>query len=310
MVATPARNAQDLDVIIEQMAQEVVYHTSVAAAQQALLTAQGYSIGAAISGKHALMMRVFTSTCPDPPSVVAFRGTVLSKIDTLLSDANPKGIGTDQFGSNRALIEQTLRAAAQAGRVIVSGHSLGGALAQLVAGAFPSLVARVVTFHTPGIEKSDAASLHSYNQAHPGQAVLSDHYQLQDDLVQEMGKALTDGTIHQYKLANATLPDPLAAHCTYILADVALQKGRTLPARDHGRRVVFVKDLPSSSKKTTSLEKLREIAGTAVVGTADAVNEAGRAVTDAGKVVDKAGREIKKGVNEVGKVAQKVGIKL
>jgi hypothetical protein len=302
MNATPARNAQDLDVVIEQMAQKVVYHPAVDAAQQAFLTAQGYSIGAAISGKHGLVMRAFTSTRPNQPSVVAFRGTVPSNIDTLLSDANPKGIGTDQFGSNRALIEGTLRAAAQAGRVITSGHSLGGALAQIAAAAFPSLVARVVTFHTPGIEKSDAASLHKYNQAQPGQAILSDHYQLQDDLVGEVGEALTDGTIHQYKLENAKVTDLLATHTTYILADVALQKGRKLPAQDSGRRVVFVKDLPSSSTKPTSLEKLRKIAGTAVVGTADAVNEAG-------KVVDKAGQDIKRGVNEVGKVAQKLGIK-
>jgi hypothetical protein len=303
MSATPARNAQDLDVVIEQMAQEVVYHTSVAAAQQAFLTAQGYAIGVAMAGKHGLVMQVFSSKRPDQPSVVAFRGTVPSDIDTLLSDANPKGVGTDQFGGNRGLIEQTLRAVAKTGRVIVSGHSLGGAVAQLVAVAFPALVARVVTFHTPGIEKSSAASLHGYNQAHPGQAIQSDHYQLQDDLVEEVGEALTDGTIHQYKLTNAKATELLATHCTYILADVALLKGRTLPAHDKGRNVVFVKDLPSSSKKSTSLEKLRKIAGTVVLGTADAVNEAG-------KVVNDAGQGIKKGVNEVGKVAQKVGAKL
>jgi pimeloyl-ACP methyl ester carboxylesterase len=301
MVAT--RNAQDLDVVVEQMAQRVVYHTSIDAAQKTFLTGQGYSIGAAISGKHGLVMRVFTSTRPDQPSVVAFRGTVPSDIDTLLSDSNPKGIGTDQFGTNRALIEQTVRAAAEAGRVIVSGHSLGGALAQIVAGAFPSLVARVVTFHTPGIEKSGAAAVQSYNKTHAGQAILSDHYQIQGDLVPEVGEALTEGTIHQYKMENAKLTDLLAIHSLYILADLAAGKGRTLPAQDSGRKVVFVKDLPSSSKKSTALEKLREIAGTVVVGTADAVNETG-------KVIVKTGQEIKKGVNEVGKVAQKIGIKL
>jgi hypothetical protein len=273
----------DPDAVVEQMAQEIVYHAAVDSAQAAFMTAQDYAAGAAIHGSHDLVMRVFTPQREGLTAVVAFRGTLPSKTQTLLSDLDASGIGKDQLDGNRALIEKTLTAAAGGGRVTVTGHSLGGAVAQRAACGFPSLCGRVVTFHAPGIEAKTVAALRRWNAEDPSRAVASAHYQLEKDIVEEAGEALTDGTIHRYKLEDVGSLQLMELHSTYILADVALAHGRTLPAQDSGRRVVFVGDAPSTSKKTTPIEVLRASAGTVVDG---AVTAAQTAVKVESKVED------------------------
>src|SRR4051812_44837062 len=95
--AALAADAVLSDAIIEQMAQEVVYQDNVAADLAAFLTAQGYGIGPKLVGSKQLVMRVFTPHKQGLPAIVAFRGTVTSKVHTLLSDLEPSGIGKDQF---------------------------------------------------------------------------------------------------------------------------------------------------------------------------------------------------------------------
>ena len=83
----------------------------------------------------------------------------------------------------------------------VTGHSLGGALAQMAAARFPDLVAKVVTFQSPGIpremaQRVDQANAESKSQG-KGETVHSHHYQVNGDLVGKSGEALTSGEVSQ-----------------------------------------------------------------------------------------------------------------
>jgi pimeloyl-ACP methyl ester carboxylesterase len=81
----------------------------------------------------------------------------------------------------------------------VTGHSLGGALAQMAAARFPDLVAKVVTFQSPGISKGMAEQVKAANDkseaAGKGETVVSHHYQVNGDLVGKTGEALTEGQV-------------------------------------------------------------------------------------------------------------------
>ncbi|WP_017317863.1 lipase family protein [Mastigocladopsis repens] len=94
-----------------------------------------------------LAVTVFVS--PKGKPVVAFRGTEFGSGDLrdILSDVDPRGIGFGQFeGSKQALSAL----AAKYPSVTVTGHSLGGAIAQRYAAEFGA--GEVVTFNCTFIE--------------------------------------------------------------------------------------------------------------------------------------------------------------
>ncbi|BAY22455.1 hypothetical protein NIES2100_22180 [Calothrix sp. NIES-2100] len=115
----------------------------------------------------------------------------------VFSDANPLGIGFNQYISNQTSLEAWLRKVSQAenGAVIfrpnLTGHSLGGALTQLIATNYIGDLGKVVTFNSPGISflgtpkaninstthyitSSDVVSMAGLNYL-PGSYVLSDY---------------------------------------------------------------------------------------------------------------------------------------
>ena len=111
-------------------------------------------------------MRVFPATRAGSPTVVAFRGTVFKDIQSLLDDIDPKTVGGTAFKENRALIQKTLAQAAGTGRVLVTGFSLGGALAQRAAVEFPTLISRVVAFR-PARDPAQRGGASSPSRARP-----------------------------------------------------------------------------------------------------------------------------------------------
>ena len=286
-VAAPARadhpneaavRAGTFDRLLEQMAQEYAYQETIPEDERSFLEASGYSVGPRLSGTRALVMRVFEPLNRGGPAVVAFRGTVAKEAASVIDDLDSKGIGVTAFAENRALIDKTLRQLLTRGRVIVTGHSLGGSLAQLAACELPSLVGRVVTFHSPGIDAAEAKVLRRYNRAHAARAIPSTHYQMTWDVVSEAGEALTDGTIRAWALAGDD-HDPAKNHSTYMLADDALARGIVVPVHDDAsRRVIFVGDRGSATKKTTGIEHIREAVGLTADGAHQTIQKAGMIV--------------------------------
>ena len=89
---------------------------------------------------------------------------------------------------------------AAGGPVVVTGHSLGGALAQLAAAYFPSSVKRIVTFQSPAVDAAAADRVKQYNDQKPdGEKITSTHFRAEGDIVHTAGEKLTSGDVYTFQ---------------------------------------------------------------------------------------------------------------
>jgi len=127
---------------------------------QGLLNTVGYRIDRTFddpqTGFHALGL---VSLTPDKAPVLVFRGTNSIADDPSLTDKNT--IGLPQFQANKQAFGDWLNQVSQdttknPNRLPpdLTGHSLGGALAQLTAAEFTPIIGDTVTFNSPGISQA------------------------------------------------------------------------------------------------------------------------------------------------------------
>jgi hypothetical protein len=192
-----ARERRD-DVEMEQLATRFAYQGNPGSGEEHErsinderdLHAMGMVATTQIAGTRGFSMLVTTRRADAPGgrarSIVAFRGS--DDVDDAIDDTNPAGIGEQQYAANEALIVRTLTAIG--GAVDVTGHSLGGAIAQLVAARHPELVARVFTYQAPGIGRADVAGM---QRTAAGRAIRSRHHVVAQDVVHQGGEAHTPG---------------------------------------------------------------------------------------------------------------------
>jgi len=195
-------------LVFEQLAHTLAYEDSLSQTLKDDLFAWGYQKNARmIAGRHGLQFSCFMpddERAKDPyvrelhggkvRPVMAFRGS--EGEGDLESDLGEGGVGRSQWLTNEAKIRDHLSNLAGKGKVVVTGHSLGGALAQLTAAMYPGLVGEVVTFQSPGIPSSVVASLKTHNdKAKPRDEIASTHYQVEGDLIDEIGRAHTPGIV-------------------------------------------------------------------------------------------------------------------
>ena len=107
----------------------------------------------------------------------------------MLDDLNPRSVGHKQFYTNKDEIKQWLET--NKGAAVI-GHSLGGALSQLVTAEFPNLVKETVTFNSPGISRSIADDFNDH-QSREDVDVEVTHYIVSGDIVSLAGEAYLDG---------------------------------------------------------------------------------------------------------------------
>ncbi len=259
----------NVDAVIEQLAHGMVAK-ELDGRDEAFLAANGYEAMPIIRGVHEFVMRTFVPTQAGKPPIVAFRGTVPTKIQTVIADLDPTGIGMYQFNPNRALIDAQMAAAATHGAIVSAGHSLGGALAQIAAAAFPDRVGRIVTFQAPGVSRETAKKIVDHNEAHPEQAIESSHHRVSGDLVPMGGEALTPGIIHNHKMTggNVFQRNPLSKHTSMPLAQEEIAQGNDVPI--HGERgSVATGDVTTeedNAEKSQVVEHLRTGLGRLVYG--------------------------------------------
>jgi pimeloyl-ACP methyl ester carboxylesterase len=195
------------DAPYEQLAHRYVYQNDLSPTDIENLAKLGYQPQKMIHASQSLDMQLFVPMNDSGTPVLAFRGS--KEALDWIHDANPSGVGIAQFDENIKVIENLLRSV---DKVDVTGHSLGGALAQYTAVAFPEKVRRVVTFQSPGIPASRLKKLIEYN-AQSKNPIESTHYRNRGDIVDDAGEAFTPGEALTFDHAM----NPATAHTDYIL---------------------------------------------------------------------------------------------
>ena len=102
----------------------------------------------------------------DLAPVIAFAGTRPHLMGDILTDLEPEGVGHTQFHANKKLIASVkgIFGKKMLEHLVLTGHSLGGALAQMAAAYVFKDCKRIVTFQTAGISGHAATEFRSKAQ--------------------------------------------------------------------------------------------------------------------------------------------------
>ncbi|MFT4979738.1 MAG: pimeloyl-ACP methyl ester carboxylesterase [Myxococcota bacterium] len=249
------------DMIYEHLAHRMGYG-HISGGDRIMLEAWGYGEPEIITGRAGLSMTLFpladgpapqTAEGPRRP-VLVFRGTEPTELSDLLTDTDPAGVGSAQFQQNELLILDAMRDLSEQGKVDLAGHSLGGALAQIAACAYPELVGRVVGFQSPGIPSSIAHSVGAHN-ANSDHQITASYHLVDGDLVDNAGRARLPGTTYIHDNGSG---NPYSAHTSLMLASGAAHRSDGVEQHDHPDGVTRNSELGFS-------ETLRRGVGTALM---------------------------------------------
>ena len=197
-----------------------------------------------------------------PQPVIAFAGTNPKEKRDIADDTHSAGVGAYQFASNIGKVKAVIAEAG--GRVIFTGHSLGGALAQHGACNFPGSTIEVVTFQAPGISPEDVAKLEKYN-AIAEDKVESTHYRAEGDIAHAAGEKLTGGTVYEFQSVGVGWAGD---HLQFPLARLAAARGHLIEGIDPGEahdKLVRIKKSDSDSVKGDLANKIAEWGRMAIV---------------------------------------------
>ena len=145
--------------------------------------------------------------------VLAVRGT--NNFLGILDDGDPRGVGTTQFNANKEDVVNWLKDVGNTVNPHITGHSLGGALAQRFANSYSGQLGEVVTFNSPGIPKKETKSK-NFEKA--------THYITSGDIVSMSGGAFLSGTytLSSYlggALSPLAIPSELSKHSVAVIDD-------------------------------------------------------------------------------------------
>jgi hypothetical protein len=234
-------------------------HEEGAADLNPMLRANGFQENPTlIRGNDGLEMVVYH---PAPGSgnapVIAFRGS--QEAVDWVGDTDVDQVGDEQYESNRALIDQTMSELAtqypEQPRPELTGHSLGGAIAQRVAADHLDQAGHITTFQAPGITADQVERIEAYNREHPDTPIMADHFRAEGDVVPLAGEDHAPGTVHTTAVdpietpivgglagmaagpvagvAGATLTNAAQAHRAYLATPYALQTEEGRAALPH-----------------------------------------------------------------------------
>ncbi|MCG8422637.1 MAG: hypothetical protein MJE77_32375 [Proteobacteria bacterium] len=205
------------DIMYELIAHKIGYEDVIGERESELLELWGYQtqwvakINDAATGFFVGLIMP-DADHPDLVPILVFRGT--EGFRDVIADVHPFAVGHDQFSQNRQFVEQLISEAG--GRVDVTGHSLGGALAQHAAAAFPGSINRVVTFQAPGV---DASQARDFAEAADRPSVT--HHIAGGDLVDTAGEEHLDGEVFRHTPGGGPL-----SHTKFLLTSPELQERR------------------------------------------------------------------------------------
>jgi phage-related protein len=176
-------------------------------------------------GSHGFQAVLIMPLDPDGglKPMLAMRGT--ADLQGVLTDADPQQVGHHQFQNNKETIEAMIKMAG--GKVDITGHSLGGAMAQITAAHFTSAIGRVTTFQSPGINKETAKLFSENVKKSKGKGPEVAHHTVKNDLVSKAGQVNLPGTGYEHDLGQI---NPLEAHTSWTSGTA----GRRADRADYG----------------------------------------------------------------------------
>lgn len=223
--STTAEEIPNKHILFEYIAHHVVYQdvSSIKSSskQQNVLTKAGYSVSDIQWRKgpndfQACLIFPLKKSAHTILPILAVMGTNSGL--GFSTDLDVSQVGNSQFENNKQQIQELLGIAN--GKVNITGHSLGGTVAQIIAAHFTSQIANVVTFQSPGINKD---TLNKFKQTPAKDRPKSFHHIAENDIVDVAGGSRLPGTVYQHERPGIS---PLAAHKAFLFATPAFKEKR------------------------------------------------------------------------------------
>jgi hypothetical protein len=158
---------------------------------------------ALLSKASGLVVYYLIPTKDTAPKIIAFRGTEPTASD-IAADATPEGVGKSVFELHKKEIKSMLdkMTSSRGSKLVVVGHSLGGAMAQWTTAEFPGQINETVTFNSPGISREASKKFEKNSSAQKNKPEVF-HYVTRGDIVSTSGQTPLPGKVTMME-GNAT----------------------------------------------------------------------------------------------------------